>query len=73
MNSEKLTWHRSTSCTGGSCVEVACAGGNCVEVAACDADILIRDSKNPGQAALRFSRAEWDAFQAGVAAGDFRF
>ncbi len=54
-------------------MEVACAGGNCVEVAGCDGDVLVRDSKNPGQAPLRFSREEWLAFEAGVRAGEFRF
>jgi hypothetical protein len=34
---------------------------------------LIRDSKNPDAAPLRFTNAEWDAFVAGVEAGEFQF
>jgi hypothetical protein len=51
----------SSFCSGGECVEVAHAGG----------DILVRDSKNPGQAPLRFDRDEWDTFLEGVRAGEF--
>lgn len=53
----------------------ACATAqNCVQVASCDCpdgDVLVRDSKDPSGPVLRFTRAEWDAFTAGVKAGDF--
>lgn len=47
------------------------ANGACVEVAHLDQAIAVRDSKNPDQAALVFSTSEWDAFVAGVKAGEF--
>ncbi|MBB2945103.1 hypothetical protein FB565_004836 [Actinoplanes lutulentus] len=56
-------WRRSRQCASGACVEVAKAGD----------EVLIRDSKNRHVTPLAFSRAEWDAFVAGVKAGDFGF
>ena len=50
-----------------------CGTSTCVEVARVEDQYLIRDSKNPESAALAFSKAEWDAFVEGVAAGEFRF
>jgi hypothetical protein len=44
-----------------------------VEVAESGGSYLVRDSKNPTGPVLAFTRAEWDAFQAGVRAGDFDF
>jgi hypothetical protein len=49
-------------------------GGNCVEVATNLIDthgVLVRDSKHPDQAVLRFTRAEWTAFVGGVHDGEF--
>ena len=47
-------------------------GGQCVEVARLDdGTIGVRDSKNPGGAVLRFTRAEWEAFLDGVAQREF--
>ena len=44
----------------------------CVEVAHLDGGIVgVRDSKNPIGPALIFNPAEWDAFPAGVAEGEF--
>lgn len=60
---ESQLWRRSSRCSTSTCVEVARDG----------ADYLVRDSKNPGQAALRFTPAEWAAFVEGVLAGEFRF
>ncbi len=57
------TWRRSSRC----------GTSNCVEVAEFRDEILVRDSKNPEQAALRFTKDEWTAFQQGVLAGDFRY
>jgi hypothetical protein len=54
-------WQRSSFCANGSCVEVAHEGE----------DILIRDSKQPGRAPLRFDIDEFSAFVAGVRNGDF--
>jgi hypothetical protein len=47
-----------------------CSGGNCVEVAV-GAEVLVRDSKDLSVAPLRFGPAGWDAFVAGVKAGEF--
>jgi len=56
------TWRRST----------LCSQGNCVEVAKVDGDYLIRDSKHPEQAPLRFTEDELTAFAAAFTAGEFR-
>ncbi|NKY89626.1 DUF397 domain-containing protein [Nocardia veterana] len=56
-------WFKSTRSDGSrNCVEVAFLSNNVVGV---------RDSKNPTGPALTFSAAEWDAFTAGVTAGEF--
>lgn len=48
------------------------ANGNCVEVADLeDGGIAVRDSKDPDGPKLYFNAAEWDAFVAGVHAGEF--
>jgi hypothetical protein len=51
-----------------------CASGNCLEVAALPGgEIVVRDSKDtrPDAPRLSFTAAEWDAFVAGVVAGEF--
>lgn len=71
-----MQFRKSTHCSSGACVEVAfqrsshCADGNCVEVDLATDGVAVRDSKNPGTI-LRFDRAEWAAFVAGVKAGEF--
>ena len=46
--------------------------GNCVEVAYLDRGaVAVRDSKDPSGPALLFTAAEWDAFSAGMADGEF--
>ena len=60
---EELHWRRSRECRDGTCVEVAKIG----------TQILIRDSKNLDGTPLEFDEAEWNAFVAGVKAGDFGF
>jgi Domain of unknown function (DUF397) len=50
-----------------------CGNATCVEVAKVNDQYLIRDSKNPNGAPLSFTPEEWDAFVAGVRAGEFRF
>lgn len=59
-----LRFHRSTFCAGGACVEVAAESAD---------GFIVRDAKNSGPNApvLRFDRTEWDAFVAGVMAGEF--
>ena len=54
------TFHRSSFCSLGDCVEVAHAADG----------VLVRDSKNPAQH-LTFDADEWRAFIAGVKAGEF--
>jgi Domain of unknown function (DUF397) len=56
-----LAWQKSRQCSAGACVEIAGHAGH----------VYIRDSKYPAGARLRFTRAEWDAFVAGVKADDF--
>ena len=48
-----------------------CGNGACVEVAADGDTVLIRDSKNPAQAPLRFTPDEWWQFRDAMAAGAF--
>jgi hypothetical protein len=55
-------WRKSSRCGTSTCVEVARDGDR----------ILMRDSKHPEMAPLAFGEAEWAAFVAGVAAGEFR-
>jgi hypothetical protein len=56
-------WRRSRRCSSNACVEVARV----------DESYMIRDSKDPDGAVLVFTSAEWEAFAAGVTAGDFAF
>jgi hypothetical protein len=47
-------------------------GGGCVEVALLpNGGVAVRDTKDRGLAPHRFTGAEWDAFVAGVRAGEF--
>jgi hypothetical protein len=47
------------------------SGSNgCVEVAFVDGDVAVRDSKNRQGPVLVFTPVEWDAFLAGVRAGE---
>jgi Domain of unknown function (DUF397) len=48
-------------------------GGNCVEIAFLDGGrVAVRDSKDAGTGpALVFTAAEWAAFSAGMAEGEF--
>lgn len=47
-----------------------CASGECVEVGQQDQMILVRDSKDPGQAPLQYTRDEFRAFADGIKAGE---
>jgi hypothetical protein len=45
---------------------------NCVETKrVADGSMFVRDSKHPRGPVLRFTASEWDAFLAGVRAGEF--
>ena len=60
---ERLAWRKAeASQTNGNCVEVAAIAGG---------GVAVRDSKDPDGPVLRFTAAEWAAFVAGVAAGEF--
>jgi Domain of unknown function (DUF397) len=64
MDLHSATWRKSSFSggNGGQCVEIAdLAGGH----------RAVRDSKNPDGPTLIFTPAEWDAFVAGVRAGEF--
>ncbi|MEU8006469.1 DUF397 domain-containing protein [Catellatospora sp. NPDC049111] len=58
-----VSWRKSKRCDTTACIEVAMI----------DSNIALRDSKNPEGPVLQFTREEWDAFVAGVEAGDFVF
>ncbi|MEV4414829.1 DUF397 domain-containing protein [Catellatospora sp. NPDC049609] len=60
---QNIGWMKAKRCDTNACVEVALIGQ----------DIALRDSKDPSGPVLRFTRQEWDAFVAGVGAGDFAF
>jgi len=60
-------WFKSSfSAVSNGCVEVAISNANSIEVT-----VRVRDSKDPNGPVLMFSRAEWDAFTAGVLNGEF--
>ena len=83
MEFSRVTWRKSSfsASNGGDCVEVgvwrkasysASNGGNCVEVARVPASaVAVRDSKDPDGPRLVFTPDEWQAFAAGVKAGEF--
>jgi Domain of unknown function (DUF397) len=84
MDVTGLSWRKSSysASNGGACVEVglswrkssysASNGGACVEVAdAQAARVAVRDSKDPQGPVLAFTPDEWQAFTAGVKAGEF--
>jgi hypothetical protein len=56
----EAAWHRSSFCSGGSCVEVALL----------DDRVAVRDSKDSGRI-LVFRQAEWVAFLEGARNGEF--
>ncbi len=62
--SATLQWRKSSFST---------TAGNCVELAPLPAGVVaVRDSKDPDGPMLSFTRAEWAAFAAGMAAGEFK-
>jgi hypothetical protein len=55
-------WRKSSLCSNDNgCVEVSFTGG----------DVLVRDSKDPFSAQLRFTAKEWLMFLGGVMRGEF--
>lgn len=56
-------WRRSTWCTSSSCVEIGVRGEM----------VLVRDSKSADALPLAYTKEEWDAFVAGVKAGEFDY
>jgi Domain of unknown function (DUF397) len=44
---------------------------NCVEVGFVISEVLLRDSKDPGGPVQRYTTGEWNAFVAGMKAGEF--
>jgi hypothetical protein len=63
-NLSTAVWRKSSRSNGNG-------GANCVEVAVLDAEVAVRDSKDPHGPALVFAAAEWDAFVADAKGGRF--
>lgn len=61
LSDERRAWRRSS----------VCATSGCLEVRHSDGLVLVRDSKDPDGPVLRYTLEEWDAFVAGVKAGEF--
>ena len=61
IDSSHLVWRKSS--------RSGQQGGSCVEVADASPKRLCRDSKNPNNPALSFSRREWNEFVAQIKAG----
>jgi hypothetical protein len=55
-----LKWKKSTKS----------AATNCVEVARVDNTFHVRNSNQPDAGVISFTQGEWDAFTAGVRAGE---
>jgi len=58
---ERSGWQRSRRCADGACVEVKRGS---------DGRVLVRSNVRP-ETVLHLTTAEWSAFVAGVAQGDF--
>jgi len=64
-NEVALHWRKSSySGSTGECVEVASSNAT--------ANLLVRDSKDPSGEVLRFTHEAWQAFLAGVQAGELQ-
>ncbi|MGH3345323.1 MAG: DUF397 domain-containing protein [Carbonactinosporaceae bacterium] len=64
----RVAWHVSSysSSTGGNCVEAGPLSDGTGRVA-------VRHSRRPSGEVIVYTRAEWQAFLAGVKAGEFDF
>ncbi|MEV6771807.1 DUF397 domain-containing protein [Nocardia sp. NPDC051030] len=63
IDPNRVAWFKSSHSSGGQeCVEVAFLG---------EGKVGVRDSKHPTGPALIFTPGEWDAFTAGINAGEF--
>lgn len=60
MTSQAISWRKSSFSEPGQCVEVAREGDL----------MLVRNSNNPDAGTLAYNRGEWQAFIAGVQAGE---
>ncbi len=58
---ENLDWHKSRTCEGGACVQVARQGDH----------ILIGNTNDPAGQVSEFTTDEWHNFLTGVKMGDF--
>lgn len=78
----QVAFGKATASSGnGACVEVgfrkasaSADTANCVEVGTCDCDtpaVLVRDSKDPDGPRLSVTPAAFNAFLAGIRAGQF--
>ena len=63
----KLNFIKSSFCPGSGW------GPLCVEVAKDGDNIVVKDSKNPSQEPLSFTKDEWSAFVKGVKNNEFDF
>ena len=61
MDATDGTWHRSSRCETGTCVEVARVDGH----------VAVRESNKPGGPTLLVTEQAWAAFVAGIRAGEF--
>lgn len=61
---QHAAWRKSSRSNGNG-------GANCVEVAAVDAEIGVRDSKNPDGPVLQFTPIDWQSFVDGAKHGRF--
>ena len=61
VDSEQMSWLRSTTCADNACVEVASSG----------AHVYLRDGKSPDSGLLRVARSDWEAFRSRVRLGHF--
>ena len=50
-----------------------CGNSTCIEVASTPSLVALRDSKDTDRPALVYSHEAWDAFLAGITAGEFDF
>jgi Domain of unknown function (DUF397) len=58
-----LTWHKSSLCSGGDCVEIAVSHKSSSVPGTDDyITFLMRNSKEPAGQVLRFTPAEWAGF-----------